>query len=892
MSRKNRELDEEIRTHLALEIQRRIDAGETREAAEAGAQRDFGNLGLVKEVTRSMWGWSLFERIGQDLRYGVRALRRNPAFTLIAVLSLALGIGANTAIFSVLNVVLLKPMQVTAPEELYRIQQESRVPVAQRFSYHDFERLRDAAVPESVAAMSSNARVSVAVGSGAQAEPANAQLVSGEFFAVLGVAPVLGRALAAFDNLTPGGHPVAVVSHGYWKQRLGGEAGVLGRNILLNGVRFTIVGVAPPGFHGVFLEAPTDFWIPVMMQQEVRYHQNYSDRNNADGEQPWVPQEGISWLDVMVRAGPNSKAAMLTALNIAYQRRLAAMAESIGDPQQRRLFLEQRLWLESFAQGRSSLRTRFTPHLFALMGMVALVLLIACANTANLMLARASARQREIAVRLSIGAGRGRLIQQLLTESFVLVAVAASIGLLLAYWSANALVGSVVNRVSGQNPAMLAVDGRVLGFTLVLSVVTGLLFGLAPALRSTKLQLGEALKTSSRSLPGRSRFNPGKFLVAAQVALALLLVVGAGLFARSLYHLGRVELGFDRDHVLSVSIDPRASGFTLEQLPALHARIIGAVSAIPGVEAAAVAMCGLASECRSSSDGILITGYTPSAGEQVVFQENRVSPRYFSTVGMRLLRGRDFDARDRHGAAKVALVNQALTRRYFANREAIGQRFGYTSPDTEIIGIITDARVNNVREQATPMAYYSLDQEEVHTRTLEVRAAGDPARVSAGVRKAIAAAAPDLAVERITTLSQQVGNSLSAERLVTVLTAVFGSLALGLACFGLYGVMSYALARRTTEIGVRMALGARPSAVLWAVLRESLGLILAGLAAGLPVAMFAARFLSRVLYGVQPWDSLTLWGAVLTLASVAILAALVPAWRAARVDPCVALRQE
>jgi len=832
-----------------------------------------------------------FEHVLQDLKFALRQLRRNPGFAGAAIVSLALGIGANTAMFSVLNAVLLRSLPLPAAAQLFKLRIEARVPTAQRFSYSAFEAFRDAAGRGNAAAMSQTNRVNLVAGQGALSERANLQLVSGEFFQLIGVQPALGRLLRPDDDRGISAHPIAVLSHAFWAERFGGAADVVGRTLVMNGSPFTVVGVAREGFRGMFLEAPTDIWIPTMMQSDVRYHQNFS-ANKADPEAPWVPQDGIIWLDVLVRAPGQAEARLLSALNAAFRERRLHQADAIGDPEQRRRFLDSHIALDPYAQGRSRLRERFTPLLYALMGMVALVLLIACANTANLLLARSAARQREIAVRLSIGAARGRLIQQLLTESFLLVIAAAAGGLVLARWSADVLTAMVIRSVTGSSASVIQVDARVLGFTAVVSALTALVFGLAPALRATRLNLCAALKNGDKGTQNRARWHAATLLIGAQVALSVLLVTAAGLFGRSLYNLAHVELGFDRDHVVNVAIDPRNSGIAPTALPAFYARVLGRIESVPGVTSAAVAECGVAGGCRSASDGIVISGYTAAPSEQVLFQENRVSAEYLPTVGITQLRGRNFDARDRRDAPKVAIVNQTLVKRYFAGREPLGQRFGYKTPDVEIVGVIADARVNSAREAAEPMAYYPLDQGMLYTTNLSVRASGDPQQILNAVRDAIRDAAPTLVVDRITTLAQQVDSGLGADRIVALLASAFGALAVALACIGVYGLMSYSVARRTAEIGVRMALGARPITVLRGILAESMTPIVAGLLVGLPLAAAGGRMVSSILFGVSPWDGSTLMAAILTLAGLGLSAALIPARRASRVDPVIALRQD
>jgi predicted permease len=881
-----RDLDDEIRAHLAIDRADRLERGESPSMAEQNARRELGNELLIKEVTRDMWGWMMVERICRDLMYALRQLKRSPGFATVAILSLTLGIGANTAIFSILNALLYKSLPVAAPDQLFVLHQQSRATVPQRFSYPMFLRLRDTRSGAlGVAAMSRITRAQTTLESGGRSEVAPVQLVSGEFFSVLGLSPALGRLLIPGDNLTVGGHAVAVISYGFWQRAFAGSSDAVGRAVRLNGAPFTIVGVAPEGFRGVWIDSPTDVWIPLMMQANVHYAQNFSSQDNADPEKPWVPQEFVEWLDVMVRARPASP--VRDALDGAFQHSLDTLSRNF-DAVRRRYYLEQSLVFVPFAQGASNSRQRFTSPLVAMMAMVALVLLIACANTANLLMARAEGRRREIAVRLSIGAGRGRLIQQLLTESLLLVAAAAGLGLLLAQWASDRLVRMAFG-VADPERAPLLTDRHVLAFTIALAIVTGLLFGLAPAFRATKMELGAVMKAASHAGPGRFRINAAKLLVGVQVALSLLVVFGAALFARSLRNLAEVELGFDREHVLTVWMDPRSAGYDNTRLPALYQRLVERTQAIPGVRSAVVSMCGLAVECRSIDDGVKISGYAPAPEEELRIQFSFVGLNYFSTVGMRLLNGRDFSSAD--SGNRVAIVNQAMVRRYFANRNPLGQRFGERL-ESEIIGVVQDARVNRVREEAVPMAYYPLKGNLVYAESLEVRAAGDPNSIAADVRKALSNVAPDLPIDRITPLALQVDRNLSPERMGSVVTTAFGVLALGLACFGLYGVMSYAVSRRTSEIGLRMALGARPESVLWTILKEALALIALGLAVGLPVVFFAARFISALLYGLEPNDPITLGSTIFILISVALFAAIWPAWRASRVNPVVALRHE
>jgi predicted permease len=878
---------------LEMLTQENVRRGMAPEEARRAARVRLGGKTQISERHREMQTLPLLESFGQDIRYGLRTLQKSPGFTSIAVLTLALGIGANSAIFSVFDSVLLESLPVKKPWELQKIREEARTRTSGRFSYIEFQRLRDAAqIPNGIAAMSRVVNVDLRVDGEREQELAKMQLVSGEYFPVLGVYPALGRMLTPEDNRTLDGHPVAVISGSYWQRRFGGSANVVGQGITLNGAHFTIVGVGPRKFTGDWLQEPVDVWAPLMMQSDVRYAQHYS-ASKGDDTKPWIPQEGIRWLDIILRAKPGAETMMATAsVNSVYQQWVARKAETIGDPEERKLFLQRKLVLDPFRRGSSYARREFGGQLFVLMGMVGLVLLIACANIANLLLARGEARQREIAVRLSIGAGRFRLIRQLLVESLLLSAMGAALGLLVAQWGSALLVRMATGIGGGPPPIRAGVDGPVLLFTTGLAVATGILFGLAPASRMTRVELSAVLKAGSFHVHGNSRIGFTKMLVASQVALSLVLVVGAGLFGRSLRNLMQVDSGFDRQHLLTVRIDPKSAGYSKAELGDIFHRLVERVEAVPGVRSAAIAECGLSDECYSFEDGLQIEGYETHPGEQMLVQQNIVGLKYFSTVGMQLVQGRDFSELDTEKTPIVAIVNEALVRRYFAGRSAVGQRFGSGKFDRQIIGVVRDARVSSVQEAPVPMAYYFLGQGIPPAEAIEVRTAGDPQWSAAEVRKATAEVDPNLPIRSVTTLSEQVTGNLTLERLVAFLTSAFGGLALGLACFGLYGVMSYAVARRTSELGIRVALGASARQLLWGVLVESLVLVGLGVAVGLPAIFSASRFVSGMLYGLSANDPLTISGSILILLAVATLAALIPARRAMRVDPMVALRYE
>jgi predicted permease len=887
--RVDRDLDEEVRAVFTILVDEKIQAGMSADQARRAATLELGRVDSIKQQVREERAGAYVDALLTDVRYGARMLRANPGFTLVVVLSLAAAIGANSAIFSVANALLFRTLPVPDAAHLYMARYQSRLPLSQRVSYPFFEKLRAGFPdPHGLAAMSRVGRVRARLQSG-EPDSASLQLVSGEYFGVLRLRPQLGRFLSPEDDRIVGGHPVAVISEAFWRRKFNGEADAIGRELTLNGARFTIVGVAPAGFSGVWLESPVEVWVPAMMQYDVRYAQNFS-ASDADMLKPWVPQDGLRWLELVLRAD-RADGREVVALNAVFQPILLQEVDRLDDPAERKLSLDRRLIIEPFAHGSSALRTQFRTPLFALMAMVALLLLIACANTANLLLARATSRQREMAVRLSIGASRSRVMGQLLIESLLLGTIAAAVGLAIAPLASELLVRMTIGVDSGPLPFSVGVDTRVLAFTAIITLLTSILFGFAPAWRATDLSLSSALKSSARGTHHGARLSLSKILVVAQVALTLVLAVGAGLFLRSFGNLASLPLGFEQQ-VIWASINPGVAGYALPELPALYQRILARAEGLPGVESATIAMCGLMTGCRSSADGLVIGGYTSQPGEQVILQENLVGPRYFSTVGMTIVAGRDFEAREIGGDAKIAIVNEAMAHKYLKGRDPIGQRFGYDKPDIEIVGVVRDARVNSVREAAVPMAFYPLDSTPSYVGTMHLRATGDPESTGVALRKALLEVEPRLPVSQVTTLDVLAANTLRQERLIARLTTVLGLLALGLACLGLYGLMSYAVKQRTAELGIRFALGAPRNRVLWMIFRESLTLVAVGLAIGLPMVAAASRLVGTMLFDVSPNDPATIVAAALVLLFVGAWSGYLPAWRASRVDPLTALRDE
>ena len=816
----------------------------------------------------------------QDLRYGWRILRQHALVTVTIVVTLGLGIGLNTAMFSLLNAVLLRALPLNGAD-LYSVNLGSRVvtgPESARLSGPMLDRLTEVA-PDgvTVAAMSRGvARVHTRLGDGSATAPASLQLVSSTYFTVLGATPIMGRALPDRTDLVLGNSPVAVISHSYWQRRFAGASDVVGRPLTINGAPFTIIGVGPPDFTGAWLELPVDIWVPLTAQATVKYSQDFT-ADNADTSRPFLAQPNIWWLHVVVRAPEDKVAATRGAFNATMT---ALMQQEAG------------LVLDPFTRGFSRLRREFRLPLYALIALASLVLLVACANVSNLLLARSAERQREIAVRMALGAGRARLFHQLLTESTLLILMAGVASLVFANWAADGLARMVTATMESAPPFAVGIDLRVLAFTAGVACVSVLIFGVVPARQATRVDLVGALKASARGAVGRLARGPARVLVVAQVALSLVLVTTTGLVVRSFQNLLHVELGFEREQLLSVTMDPRLSDVPPAAYPALNERAVAAARAVPGVQSAAVAMCGIQAGCRSREDGYEIEGYRPQPDEQVIFVVNAVGPDYFSTVGMTMIAGRALNGGDVAGSQNVAVVNRTLAALYFVNGQAVGRRFGQSGPNIEIVGIVDDARLLGPADAPVPTVFFPLAQRPVATRALEVRTTGAPEQVIASLRAALTQSVPELPIENIVTMNDRVERAMGPWRLILLMTSGFGTLALGLAGFGLFGVLSNAVARRTPEFGLRMALGASRSLVVWSVVREALWLVVTGLVLGLPVVFLGGQLISTLLFGVTPFDGLSVAAATVVLLSVGGLCSALPALRASRVEPNVALRAE
>ncbi len=895
-SRKDQELAEEIDAYLELIVEQKINEGLDPAEARRAALIELGGGEQVKEKVREARAGHLIETLWRDLRYGLQMLGRNPGFTAVAALSLALGIGANTAIFSLMDAVLFKMLPVKNPEQLFFLERSGvrrNRKEGSGLSYAFFEQLRSQRETlAGVCAFGPSERANVVVDG--EAEVAQGQLVSGGFFATLGVNALLGRTLTEDDDKIPGGHPVAVISYNYWHRRFARDPAIVGKSVTVYGHPFTIVGVTPPDFFGVTVGESPDLWAPEIQVWSQLFPGASIELyfNNPLG-------------NVLARLKPEVTEQQTRAiLTVVLQQTLAATIGSQLSPEEQRALLQQSVALESASRGLTSLREQFSDPLRILMVVVGLILLIACANVANLLLARANARQKEIAVRLALGASRFRLIRQLLTESMLLALIGGALGLLFALWGSDFLLALVG---SGRDPVFLklALDARALGFTSAASLLAGVLFGLAPAWRATRVDLTPALKDAARGSGAGSRLGLGKTLVVVQVALSLLLLIGAGLFARSLRKLKSLDAGINRENVLLVSTVPQMIGYREgRQIADLYQRMLERIKAIPGVRYASFSPQGLLSG-RGTNTSVVVQGRAERPADNTYIPDGmgipyqcEVGPEYFETVGMTILRGRGLTAQDDENAPRVAVINETFARYYFGDENPIGRRFGEgeeSSGRMEIVGVVKDAKYNSLREPALRTYYTPYFQDPNRwdrATTFQIRTAADPTGVIAAVRQAAGEIDANLPLINIKTLAKQVDETLTQERLIGAVSGFFGLLALLLAAIGLYGVMAYAVSQRTHEIGVRMALGAHRGSVLRMVLRQGMKLVLIGAGLGLAASFAATRLIASQLFDVTPTDPVTFIGGPTLLLMVALLACFAPARRATKVDPLVALRCE
>ena len=835
------------------------------------------------------------ETLVQDIRYGVRTLSKNPAFTLVAVLTLALGIGANTAIFTLINAVLLRALPVQDPGQLVVVgdpglanNRNLGTPATDIFSYPLYRELRDGNnVFSGMTASGEEHRIAVETGgSGVVADDAVVNLVSGNYFSVLGVNPFRGRLLVGQDDAAKGSNPVAVVSYEFWMRKLAEDPGIVGQTVRLNKYPYTVIGIAAPGFFGDTVGDKQDFWVPLSMQPQMM------------PGRPWLEDIQASWLRVIARLKPGVSMGQAQAnMNVLFQQWLQGPQGRSLDPGDQQALKQAKIAVVAGGRGLSSLRESFFHPLILLMAIVALVLLIACVNVANLMLARATSRQREVAVRLAIGATQVRLIRQLLTESLILACAGGVAGLFVARWGTESLLKlSVGARAADGFP--IAPDWRVLVFTAAACLLTGLLFGLVPALRAAKVAVAPTLKESTSAQPASGRFPLGKVLVVSQVAICLLVLFAAGLLVRSLKNLRNLDLGYSRDHILMVRVDPVAAGYKPAQLTDYEREMSARLASLPGVRSVTASENGLFSGTESA-DEMKIEGYTPSRDQDKQAYWDQVGINYFKALGIPILAGREFGPQDTATSMKVAVINQTMAKFYFGNSNPIGRRMwmeGEKNKDKpiEIVGIASDVRDHSLRGPAQRRFYIPTAQplDELYAVNFEIQTAGKPNEMIEPARKAFVALDANVPLIRLRSLTELVDSSISKDILVARLSTFFGILALLLACIGLYGVMSYTVSRRTREIGVRMALGARKMQVLRMVLQEAMKLVLIGIVIGIPASLLLTRVFNSMLFGLSSSDPLSMAVVIAVLGAIATIAGLVPARRATKVDPMVALRYE
>jgi predicted permease len=830
----------------------------------------------------------------QDLRYGARVLIKNPGFTVVAVLTLALGLGANTAIFSLTDQILLRLLPVDKPEELVVLRspgpKNGRVWAdgdgSASFAYPFYKEFRD---KDSVfAGLLARFAVSLSVAGEGQTERANGELVSGNYFEVLGVRPAIGRVFTDDDNRVPGGHPLVVLSHGYWTRHFGADSGILNKTLIVNGISMTVVGVARAGFNGVQVGQTPDMFIPITMKAQMT--------PNWDG----LNDHRDYWFAIIGRLKPGlSREQAESAVAPVYSQVIEEELPLLGNLSEasKQRFRDKKLLLDSGSRGRPILQHDTKEPLLVLMGMVGLVLLIACANVANLLMARGAARQREIAIRMAVGAGRMRLVRQFLVESLTLSLIGGAVGLLVASWTINLLVGAIPDSI-GAVGLSATLDFRLLVFTMTLSVVTGLLFGLLPAIKATRLNLEATLREQGSSVSsglGQVRFRKG--LVVSQVVLTTVLLVGAGLFARSLNNLKQLDLGLRPENLVTFSIAPELNGYTPQRTIALFDQIHQNLSTQPGIESVTESVMAGFTDSNSGSN-ITVDGYKAQENEEMHVGQNWIGSDYFSTMGIPLLRGREFGATETAGSPKVAIINEAMSRRYFDGRDPIGSRFTFGAgdkvrPDIEIVGVVKDSKHATVRDKGGPFVYLPYSHLKTLGRiTFYVKTRQDVGSMATGLRREVQRMDANLPVFNLKTLERQIDESLFADKFLTLLSMCFALLAALLASLGLYGVMAYTVTRRTREIGIRMALGATRGVVSWLILREVVVLALIGLVVGLPAAYGLGRLTESLLFGVKASDPLVFIGAGLLLTVATLLGGYLPARKAAGIDPLVALRCE
>ncbi len=830
--------------------------------------------------------------LSQDLRFALRTFKNSPVFVTVAVLSLALGIGANTAIFTLIDQLLLRLLPVKQPDQLVTLWGRgehyggNNGPI--KLSYPMYLDFRDQ--NQVFSGMFCRWDTAMSLSFEGKTERVAGELVSGTYFPVLGVGAALGRVFTPDDDKIKNGHPIAVISYRYWITRFAGDPAVIGKKLLVNGYPLTIIGVSQDGFDGTDPGYPAQIRVPVTMRVALNPQSEGLPENRR---QRWVNAFG------RLKPGMTMEQAQAGLQPLFHQMLEMEVREkdfAHAAPIVKERFLKMWIELLPAAKGRSPLRERFSNPLLVLMAIVALVLLIACANVANLLIARATARQKEIAVRIALGAGRARIVSQLLVESVILALSGGCLGLALAVWIDRTLIGFLP---VGTVPVAISPtpDWRILAFNVGISLVTGVIFGLVPALQSTRPDLAPTLKDQVGAIAGGSAVGVRKALVAAQVTLSLLLLIGAGLFIRSLGNLKDLDPGFRTKNLLTFAVDPMLNGYTKERSLQFYRQLKQTLDNLPGIESSTLAVVPVL-ENNEWDNSVTVEGYAAKPGEWVDPHFNYISPDYFKTLDVAVLLGRDFRPTDTTGSPPVAIVNEKFARQYFNGGNALGRHLGMggdpgTKPDIEIIGIVRDSKYESMRDEMPLEVFVPYDQMKfVNGMTAYLRTTRDPEQAFSMVRQTVTGLDSNLPLYRLKTLEKQLDNSLVTERLVASLSSAFGLLATLLAAIGLYGVMAYTVARRTREIGIRMALGAARGDVVWLVMKEVLILVAIGIGIGLPLAWGLTGLVKAQLYGITPNDPWSLAFATAGIALVALTAGYIPARRATRVDPMRALRWE
>lgn len=886
--RVSRDIRRELEFHLAESADDLVAAGMPEAEARWAARRRLGNLAAQLEATRRADIADWVQSVAQDARYALRSLIRSPAFAVVTIASLGLGIGANTTIFTLLDAVVLRPLAVDRPSELAYV--ATQAPDAKPdgrdanayFTNPLWEQVRDR--QDAFSTITAFGATSFDLTEGGESRRVPGAYVSGDYFRTFGVIPAAGRLLTPADDVRGCGG-VAVLGYRFWEREFGAAPSVVGRVIRLNGFPFEIAGIAEASFRGADVGREPDVYLPICAQAVVR-----GSGSNLDARGAW-------WLRVVGRYAPGVDIAQARARMAAIAR--AALEATIPPSWPVEEYTSRTFTVVPAERGFSNVRDRYGTALLALMVGVALILVIACANVANLLLSRAQARQRELAIRQAIGAAQGRLLRQLVTESMVMALAGAAVGLVVARGGTQALVALIATPEPGGALSLdLSLNARLLGFTALVATATVLLCGLYPAWRATRVSAQSAMRAQARGvIEGHRRFRLGKSLVVAQVALSLVLVVTAGFLVGTLATLSRLDPGFEPEGVLLASVELRRADAASEKLGGLHQQILNRLRSMPGVVSASSSdLTPLGG--ATWNDEIIIDGFTPTSFTDAVTWFNEVSEGYFATMGTRLLGGRDFAITDVPGSEKVAIVNDAWARRFFGNESPLGRQFRLragqelSAPYT-IVGLVANSRYRSLRETAEPIAYLPSSQNPapVPQRMVEIRVQGSASSAIPAVRQALRDIDPGISVN-FTSLSGQVAASLQRERMLAILSAVFGSVALGLAILGLYGVMSYSVSRRRQELGVRIALGAVRGRVIRLVLGEVGMVVTIGIVIGVIGARIATTYVAPFLYGAQPTDARVYAGAVVALAAVAFVAGFIPAWRAAGVDPIEALREQ